>query len=143
MDGGDEGSRMFTALEASICDDPAVDFVVAFGSQLTDEATQSSDFDVAIKFADTLSAHERFETLCFLSGDLQRDDAPFIDVSDIETLPIDVAHDAVNGAFVCGDANAFERFANDVETRFVDQRDDLRRQQQDVIDRIAEDGLRG
>jgi predicted nucleotidyltransferase len=142
MESGDE-DRVFSALEASVCTDADVTFVVAFGSHLTGETTRGSDLDVAIKFADYLSNRERFEKRCFLSGDLQQDDAPFVDLSDIETLPVDVAHDAVNGTFVCGDKQAFERFKTDVEAAFADQRDDLRHQQHDVIERIAEEGLRG
>lgn len=143
MNTGDEDSELFTALEESACSDSDVEFVVAFGSQITGEATCASDLDVAVKFAAGLTDHERFGKRCFLSGNIQREDAPFIDLSDIETLPLDVAHDAVHGTFVCGDEHAFEQFKTDVETVFADRRDDLHRQQRAVIDRIAEDGLRG
>jgi predicted nucleotidyltransferase len=136
-------SRILDELEESVCPDPNVEFVVAFGSQVTGDSTCASDLDLAVKFADDLSAHERFEARCFLSGDLQRDDAPFIDLSDIETLPPDVAHDAVNGTFVCGDKRAFAKFKTDIEATFDERRETLRRQQREVIDRIAEDGLRG
>jgi len=143
MESGAEDPQVDSVLDASVCDDPAVEFVVVFGSWSTSEATPASDFDVAVKFADDLSASERFEKRCFLSGDIQRDDAPFIDLSDIETLPLDVAYDAVNGTFVCGDDRAFERFKTVIEATFADQSDSLRRQQRDVIDRIAAEGLRG
>jgi predicted nucleotidyltransferase len=143
MESGAEDPQVDSVLDASVCDDPAVEFVVAFGSQCTGEATPASDLDVAVKFADDLSANERFDKRCFLSGDLQQDDAPFVDLADIETLPLDVAHDAVNGTFVCGDDRAFEQFKTTVEATFADQRDTLRRQQRDVIDRIAAEGLRG
>jgi predicted nucleotidyltransferase len=143
MDASGEWSTELDALEESVCSDPAVEFVVAFGSQITGEPTRSSDLDLAVKFADDLSDRERFEKRCFLSGDLQLDDAPFVDLSDIETLSLDVAHDAVDGRFVCGDEQAFEQFKADIEATFAEQRDTLRRQQREVIDRIAEGGLRG
>ncbi|AFK20766.1 nucleotidyltransferase family protein [Haloferax mediterranei] len=117
--------------------------MVVFGSQITGEATTASDLDIAVKFADSLSARDRFEKQCFLSGDLQWEDSPFVDLSDIETLPLDVAHDAVTGSFVCGDEQAFEQFKAEIEARFVEQRDNLRRQQRAVLNRIAEAGLRG
>jgi predicted nucleotidyltransferase len=142
MDAGDR-SALFATLADAACTDPAVEFVVAFGSHVTGEATQSSDLDLAVKFVDGLSESGRFEKRCFLSGDLQQENAPFIDVADVESLPIDVAHDAVDGRFVCGDEHAFERFRTDVEARFTEQRDTLRHHQRTVIDRIAEDGLRG
>ena len=136
-------SPVLDALETSACSDPTVEFVVAFGSQIEGEPNRSSDLDLAIKFVDDLTDRERFEKRCFLSGDLQREDAPFIDLSDIETLPLDVAHDAVNGRFVCGNEEVFEQFKADVEATFDERSDTSGRQQRDVIDRIAEDGLRG
>jgi hypothetical protein len=61
----------------------------------------------------------------------------------VETLPLDVTHDAVNGQFVCGDRQAFETFKREVEAEFAEQREELRTHQRSVIDRIAEEGLRG
>lgn len=143
MHTGDVGSGLSAALEDAVCSDSDIVFVVAFGSQITGGATHASDLDLAVKFADELSESDRFETRCFLSGALQREDAPFIDVSDIESVPLDVAHDAVNGVLVCGDDHAFEQFKTETEVTFAEQRDTLRSEQRGVIDRIAEDGLRG
>ena len=143
MDTGTEAPVDTSDFEAAVCADPDVVFAVVFGSQVSGDPTQASDIDLAVKFADDVSERDRFETVCFLAGDLQRDDRPFVDVSDIDALPIDVAHDAVNGDFLCGDERAFERFRADVEATFEEQREALRRRQRAVIDRIAEDGLRG
>jgi hypothetical protein len=54
-----------------------------------------------------------------------------------------VAHDVVNGEFLCGNEQTFRQFKTDIEASFEELRDEIRRHQQDVIDRIAEDGLRG
>lgn len=143
MEASDELSQVFAALEESLCRDSAIEFVVAFGSQVTGGSRSSSDIDLAVKFADDLSSHERFQKRCFLSGDLQQADAPFIDLSDIEDLPLGVAHDAVNGELLCGNEQAFHQFKTDIEASFEERRDEIRRHQQAVIDRIAEDGLRG
>ncbi|WP_435159133.1 nucleotidyltransferase domain-containing protein [Haladaptatus sp. DFWS20] len=143
MDSIDGHSELLAVLEESLSRDVDIEFAVVFGSQLTSNSRPSSDLDLAVKFNESLSSHERFQKLCFLSGDLQREDAPFIDVSDIETLPLEVAHDAVNGEFLCGDEDAFRDFKTDTEALFAEQRDDIRRHQRDVIDRIAEDGLHG
>lgn len=136
-------SEVLDDLAASVCPDPDVEYVVAFGSQVSGEPTASSDLDLAVKFADDLSDQERFEKWCFLAGDLQREDAPFVDVADIQTLPLDVAHDVVNGEFVCGDEEAFDQFKTETKAAFSERRETIRREQQAVIDRIAEDGLRG
>lgn len=143
MDAIDGRSRLLAILEESLCRDADIDFVMAFGSQVTGDSRPSSDLDLAIKFADGLSSHERFQKRCFLSGDLQRADAPFVDISDIEGLPLDVAHDALDGEFLCGDEQAFRQFKLDIEAAFEERRDDIRRHQRSVIDRIAEDGLHG
>jgi uncharacterized protein len=143
MDSIEGRSELLAVLEESLCRDADIDFAVVFGSQLTDNSRPSSDLDLAVKFTDSLSSHERFQKRCFLSGDLQHDDAPFIDLSDIEALPLDVAHDAVNGELLCGDEDAFRHFKADTEALFAEQHEDIRRHQRDVIDRIAEDGLHG
>ena len=136
-------SEPFATLRSVACGDSDIVFVVAFGSQVTGEATSASDLDIAVKFTNELSDSERFEKRCFLSGNLQEEGRPFVDVSDIQELPLDAAHDAVNGRFVCGDEEAFERFRGDIQARFSEQGDELRNQQRAVITRIAEDGLRG
>ena len=143
MDAADGDSQVFAALEESLCRDPDIEFAVMFGSQMADNVRSSSDLDIAVKFCENLSSHERFRKRCFLAGDLQQADAPFVDISDIEKLPLDVAHDAVTGKFLCGDEQAFHEYRTDIEATFEDHREDIRRRQRDVIDRIAEDGLHG
>lgn len=139
----DGRSRLITTLEESLCDDENVEFAVLFGSQVAGESRSSSDLDVAIKFTDELASHERFQKRCFLVGNLQQGDAPFVDLSDIEALPAAVAHDAVNGEFLCGDETKFRQYKTDIEASFDQQREDIRQHQREVIDRIAEGGLRG
>lgn len=143
METSDGQADVFALLEEAVCSDPDVVFVVAFGSRITGEARTDSDLDVAVKFGSHLTASERFEKQCFLSGEVQTEAAPFVDLSDIETLSLDVAHDAVDGRFVCGDDSAFEQFKTDVEATFLEQRRELRHHHRSVIDRIAEEGLRG
>ena len=139
----DGHSEVLETLGESVCSDSTVTFAVVFGSWVTGEQTSGSDLDVAVKFSDTLSARERFEKRCFLSGELQSESIPFVDVSDIETLPLGVTHDAVNGTLVCGDKKAFERFKKTIESEFRREQTEIRQDHQTIIDRIAEEGLRG
>jgi len=134
-------STILDDLASSVCPDPDVEYLVAFGSQVSGESSASSDLDIAVKFVDGLSDHERFKKWCFLSGNLQREDAPFVDVADIKRLPLDVAYDVVNGEFVCGDEAAFEQFKQEIEAGYSEHRETICREQYEVIDRIAEDGL--
>lgn len=143
MDASTERPQLLATLEETLCRDADIEFAVVFGSQVTGDSHPSSDLDLAVKFADDLSSHERFQKRCFLSSVLQQENAPFIDIADIEALPLDVAHDAVNGEVPCGDKQALHQFKADVEAAFEDRRDDIRHHQQNVIHRIAENGLRG
>jgi len=143
MNHGDDHPLVNSLREASLCADGNIEFVVAFGSQLTGDSTDRSDFDIAVKFADELSASERFTKRCFLSGDLQADELPFVDVSDIETLPVDVAHEAINGTVVCGDQDVIDQYTAAVKAAFNDQREERHRSRSQLIDRIATEGLRG
>lgn len=143
MDETGSESDVLTALGETLHDVETVEFAVVFGSQVSGDTTDTSDLDLAVKFVDDLSANERFYERCRLAGVLQRDDRPFVDVSDVEALPLEVAHDAVSGRLVCGDRRAFEAFEREIEARFADEREDLRTRRQRVIDRIAEEGLRG
>ncbi len=143
MDAGDDHPLVDSIREASLCADEDIEFVVAFGSQLTGDSTDSSDLDITVKFADELSASERFTKRCFLSGDLQTDELPFVDVSDIETLPVDVAHEAINGTVVCGDEGVVDQYTAAVKAAFYDQHEERRHTQRQLIDRIATEGLRG
>jgi predicted nucleotidyltransferase len=136
-------SAVLSDLEAVLCADEDTEFAVVFGSQAANTAREDSDVDVAVKFSETLSAAERFRKRCFLAGDLQREDEPFVDISDIDRLPLAVAHDAVRGEFLCGDEAAFQAFKTEVERQFSEERDTIQRHQRDTIDRIAEDGLHG
>ncbi len=136
-------SQIRSALNDSVCADPDVVFAVTFGSQLSGTVTGSSDIDIAVKFTADCPERERFKKRCILSGEVQHEKFPFIDISDVDSLQLDVAHDAVNGDLLCGDEQAFEQFKTDIEAEFDEQRETLRRHQRAVIDRIAEDGLRG
>jgi predicted nucleotidyltransferase len=136
-------SRVRSDLEVTLCADDDIEFVVVFGSWVADTPREPSDVDVAIKFSEDLSASEQFAKRCFLAGDLQREDAPFVDVSDIDRLPLDVANDAIDGELLCGDDAAFRAYRERVRAQFTENREDIRRRQRDVIDRIAEHGLHG
>jgi predicted nucleotidyltransferase len=130
-------------LERVLCGDPAIEFVLVFGSRVTETTSQSSDLDIAIKFSPDLSESERFQRRCGLAGELQRDDAPFIDVADLDALPLHVAHDALDGQRLCGDPQAVADATANIETALAERGAAIRRRQRAVIDRIAEEGLRG
>jgi predicted nucleotidyltransferase len=142
MDGAEDEPIAPAALE-TVCTDPAVQFVVAFGSRVEGTSRASSDLDLAVKFEDDCSEAERFRKRCHYLGHLQRRELPLLDVVDLDTLPIEVAHAAVGGELVCGDADAFQHCRRDIESAFAERRDGIERRHRERIARVADEGLHG
>ena len=136
-------TQLVSDLRGVLGESDAVEFAVLFGSFAENDDTPPSDIDLAIEFSDALAPDERFRQLCAFSGNLQSSDRPFVDVSDIERLPLDIAHDAVHGELVFGNEQRFEAFREDIQETFATQRDAIRSRQRDVIERIANQGLHG
>jgi predicted nucleotidyltransferase len=126
-----------------LCEDSDVKFVVIFGSRERRTQGSGSDLDVAIKFSEELTQSERFHKRCHLSGQLQSDQLPFVDVSDIDELSIEFAHEAMNGTFVCGDESAFLERKESIEQTHEESIAERKHEQRAFINRIAEEGLRG
>jgi len=131
------------SVKSPLCDHSDITFVVAFGSRVADRSRPASDLDIAIKFADSLSSTDRFREQCRLSGQLQTEGTPFIDLSDIEELSLEFAHAAVSGEFVCGDRKAFEQFKKEIEHEFSENKREREKEHREQIRRIADEGLHG
>lgn len=136
-----DSSPVPSSVVETLRQDPDVEFAVAFGSRITGDHRSGSDLDIAVKFSDALSATERFRKRIGLSGRLQADGIPFVDVSDIDAMPPHLEREVVTGQLLCGDTTAFRRFVEAVE-RESTERDD-RREDYEYIRRVAEDGLHG
>ena len=143
MTDSEHPTQVVSDLRSAFADSDAIEFAILFGSFTGDEETSPSDIDIAIKFTDALAPAERFRQLCKFSGHLQSSDRPFVDVSDIEGLPLDIAHDAVHGKLVYGNEQRFEAFREDTQETFAAQRDTICSRQLDIIERIANQALHG
>lgn len=141
--GHDHSTAVPDEVEEILCRDPDVEFVVLFGSRASGTARRSSDLDVVVKFEDSLSPTERFRKRCRLSGQLQSDEGPFVDLVDLDDVPIELAHAALDGTLVCGDEEVYEQVQRAVATEFESRRSAVERTQRETIRRIAEEGLRG
>lgn len=139
----DSENGVGAAIETVVCSDPDIQFAVAFGSRISGTPRPSSDIDIALKFADHLSRGERFRKRCALAGQLQQDDGPFVDVSDIEALSLEAAHDALDGVVLCGDEATVQAFADAIEAELNRRQPDLEQHRRETIQRIATDGLHG
>ncbi|GAB3690560.1 nucleotidyltransferase domain-containing protein [Salinarchaeum chitinilyticum] len=133
IDGVDTGG-----MHEYLLDTPVV-YAVCFGSSVRGDSTSTSDVDVALQFPDELDDRERFDARNRIDAELQSYAERFVDVSDVERLPVRIAARALrDGRVLYGD----EDLAADDRKRFEEQvaadADDRKRQRRDVIDRLAE-----
>jgi len=143
MQPGEMGSEDPPAVEELLAADPDVAFAVVFGSRADGTPGADSDLDVAVKFADGLTEQERFRKRCRFSGRLQRDDLPFVDLTDLDAVPLEIAHAAMNGEFLCGDEDAFQAFREQIHREYQQHKTEIEQRHRDTISRIAAGGLRG
>jgi predicted nucleotidyltransferase len=81
-----------------------VRFAVLFGSRVRGETHDSSDDDVALRFPADLSPKERFRRRNRVDADLHGYADDFVDVSDIQDLPLPIARAALReGVRLVGD----------------------------------------
>ena len=81
-----------------------VEFALLFGSHARGVASASSDVDIALRFPEEMNAHERFWLRNRIDAELQQYTASFVDVSDIDTLPMSVAYAALHEGVLLTDA---------------------------------------
>lgn len=115
-----------------------VDFALLFGSSARGTASESSDIDVALRFPESLDDHERFRRRNRIDAELQRYADTFVDVSDIDSLPIAVASAAVrNGQLIVGTEEAVTQYREQVTQQYEATERERKREQKAFIDRLA------
>ncbi|WP_231899214.1 nucleotidyltransferase domain-containing protein [Halorubrum trapanicum] len=96
-----------------------VRFAVLFGSRVRGDGHESSDVDVALRFPDDLSPTERFRRRNRIDADLQSHADAFVDVSDIEDLPVPIARAALrDGIRLVGDDRDVDAYRERVEAEY-------------------------
>ncbi|WP_227379906.1 type VII toxin-antitoxin system MntA family adenylyltransferase antitoxin [Haladaptatus halobius] len=115
-----------------------VTFALLFGSHARGTATPASDVDIALQFPDQLDARERFQRRNRIDADLQAYAEGFVDVSDIEQLPLNVVHSIVrDGILLVGDETAVNDYREQIEREYGATADERQRERQEFIDRLA------
>jgi predicted nucleotidyltransferase len=114
-------------------------YAVIFGSRVRNDAVPGSDVDVALQFPEELDDRERFDARNRIDAELQSFADGFVDVSDVERLPVRVAARALReGQVFYGDETeaAYDR------RRFGGQADageeERKRNRREIVDRFAE-----
>lgn len=79
----------------SYLEDTPVEYAVVFGSCVRETADESSDVDIALRFPEEMDKRERFDRRNRIDADVQSYADRFVDVSDMQALPTDVARRAL------------------------------------------------
>ena len=115
-----------------------VRFAVLFGSRVRGEAHESSDVDVALRFPDDLSPTERFRRRNRIDADLQSHADAFVDVSDIDSLPLPIARAALrDGIRLVGDDRDIDTYRERVEAEYEETATERERDRREFVDRLA------
>jgi predicted nucleotidyltransferase len=113
-------------------------FAVLFGSRVEGTAHTESDVDIALRFPESLTPKARFRLRNRIDAELQSYAEGFVDVSDFESLPVSVAHAALqNGLVMCGDEGAVSEYRGQVTTEYETTKADRDREREEFLDRLA------
>lgn len=125
-------------MRAALSDRPVV-FAVLFGSHGRGDADPDSDVDLALQFPETLDAHERFRLRNRIDADLQSYAEGFVDVSDVEALPLPVAYAALTeGVRLFGDGNVLEDYRERISEAYEESETERAHERRTFIDRLAD-----
>jgi predicted nucleotidyltransferase len=121
-----------------VLDSRPVEFALLFGSYARGEGETVSDVDVALKFPASMNDRDRFRERNRIDAALQEYAAGFVDVSDIDSLPMPVAHAAVrDGLLLAGDERELESYRKQIEAKYESTAEQRERQREKFIDRLA------
>lgn len=96
-----------------------VTFALLFGSYARGTTETTSDVDVALRFPEDMDAYERFHCRNRIDVRLQKYAENFVDVSDIDSLPITAAYAALrDGIILVGDTSDVEAYRTQVEQEY-------------------------
>jgi len=137
-DTGDALSDVDLQAMRDVLDAADVDFAILFGSRARGTETPTSDVDVALQFTPDLDAETRFRRRNRIDAELQAHADAFVDVSDLESLPIELRHRALaEGIVLVGDEATVATYRDRVEREYKEQRGERERAHREFIDRLA------
>lgn len=115
-----------------------VHFAVLFGSLATGSTHESSDVDIAVRFPDEMTSKQRFRLRNRIDAELQAFADRFVDVSDVEDLPLSVARRALRDGFeLVGDSEDIDAYHEQIESAYEMSVAERERERQEFIDRLA------
>jgi len=115
-----------------------VSFAILFGSHARGTSDGSSDVDIAVRFPEHVDERDRFRLRNRIDAEVQGYAAGFVDVSDIESLPLLVARAALReGRLLAGDEKMMGAYRDSVETEYEETAGEREREREEFIDRLA------
>ncbi|MCU4754276.1 nucleotidyltransferase domain-containing protein [Halobacteria archaeon AArc-curdl1] len=116
-----------------------VTYAVLFGSYASGNPTESSDVDICVRFPDDWTRHERFRQRNRIDAHLQRCAEAFVDVSDLQALPDEIALNALEkGTILYGDETVKATDQRRLKNRLEDSKASRLEEQRSFVDRLAE-----
>lgn len=115
-----------------------LEYAILFGSRVTGNVSTRSDVDLCIRFPSDCSDRERFQRRNRIDADVQRFADTFVDVSDFESLPVEIAYNALrDGRLLCGDDTVVAADRRRIEERLSADRERRERDRRAFIERLA------
>lgn len=115
-----------------------LEFALLFGSRARGESEPSSDVDIALRFPEEMDAADRFRRRNRIDAALQAFAEGFVDVSDIERLPVPVAYRALrDGIVLLGEKRRVETYRERVGAEYESTESERDRERRAFIDRLA------
>lgn len=126
-------------IRAFLAEQP-LEFALLFGSQVTGTATERSDFDFVVKFSETLDTDERFQRRNHIAGELMaRLGTDDVDVSDLEHLPTEIAHAALQeGILLVGGEDTVDQYRQQVTEEYEQTAADRKRAREELLRRLQQ-----
>jgi hypothetical protein len=94
--------------------------------------------DVALRFPEKMTDHERFDARNRIDAGLQEYADGFVDVSDVDSLPTPVAYAALrDGIVLTGDERAVETYRERIGREYEATANERERERREFIDRLA------
>ncbi len=123
----------------SVLDEADICYAVLFGSYVSGTESSTSDIDICIRFDDGRSRRERFRERNRIDAVAQSYADPFVDISDVEALPEEVALDALqHGTLLYGDPKTKRVDERRLERTVTNSSEQRTRRRREFIDRLAE-----
>lgn len=117
-----------------------IEYAIVFGSHTSGRASPNSDVDIAVRFPDEVPPKERFERRTRLDAKLQSYAQGFVDLNDVDALPLPVARRALEeGVLIIGTLDSLNADRQEIRQQYQADRKQREQANREFIERLADD----